>query len=87
MKALTIYVADDGSRWDHALKRDALTAEVAAIEALLPPRKSSFRGYIQHDADAYNEAKRRLCDVAAREVGGPWWADVWEKIHVRGIAW
>jgi hypothetical protein len=88
MKALMLFEANDGSRWEaaaDAVKRDALIEEVDAIAALLYPRKSSFQGYIQHDADVYNEVKRRLVAVAAREVGGPWFAEGWGNIHPRGV--
>jgi hypothetical protein len=64
MKALTIYVATDGSRWDDPVKcaeRDVLDARVKAIEATIPAVPSS--GHVVVDEAAMLAAKRAVVDI------------------------
>lgn len=68
--AQTVYIATDGTRWDieaDARKRDALDAEVKAIEATLPsPPRSSYER-IAVDPDAFRAAKMAVVGLCRRE--------------------
>lgn len=75
MKPVTIYVADDGSRWDTedgAIAHERLIAAVdAAMGPLGPPPAdedcsfSNGRGYLQHDPEAVVRARSALIKLVA----------------------
>jgi hypothetical protein len=71
MRPMTIYVADDGSRWDDAEKaqqRDMLHAACQEILLMMPPRPGTVDGYIQHDRETVMRVKLRTLQLAQREL-------------------
>lgn len=93
MKAVTRYLADDGSQWGtetEALKRDALCAEVAEAMRPLGPstdrRHDNGRAFIQHRAEDVLAAKQRIVELCARDVDHKIFGRPVELVHVRGIA-
>ena len=78
MKVQTVYVSDDGARFDsagEAINRDSLVKLVADIMLGLRPipkddgcRFANGGGYVQQDASVVKEAKRRLMEIAAAKL-------------------
>lgn len=72
MRVVTRYQANDGTEFhagDAAARHDALIVECADAIAPLGPRFDGFsggNGYVQHDLDAFVEAKRALLALLAR---------------------
>lgn len=79
MKQITMYEANDGSKYAHsldAIKRDGLLLEIKEIEDLLPPnpidkgcRFANGEGYLSVDKDNFESAKRMLIALAETETG------------------
>jgi hypothetical protein len=68
--AATVYIASDGSRWDSeedAAKRDALDAEVRAIEATIPKPPSGSKNRVAVDPAAFKAAKIAVIELCRRE--------------------
>lgn len=68
--AVTKFIATDGTQWNNeadALRRDALDAEVRAIEATLPepPKDSDVR--LPVDPDVFKAAKTAVVELCRRE--------------------
>lgn len=73
MKAITVYLADDGSRWNtavDAIKRDAMHAESILAEFPLGPRASlDAQEYVQHSAVYLEKAKCNYESLAMKYFG------------------
>lgn len=96
MQAITMYVANDGSKHEtaeQAQARDDLIIDThVALRSLKPvPDASGFSngsGYVQQSPDAVRECKRQLLAIAKRTIGGydhMWDAPV-DEVHPMGIA-
>lgn len=89
MRSQTIFVANDGSRWDtaeQALARDALIVEVDRIMAPMGkrPEGSDFAngaGCIQHVPATLALVRSRLYEASRPALG--WWYDDQKKRHGR----
>ena len=89
MKAITVYEAKDGSRWDdpeRAGERDDLIAEIAFIMAPLGgcPKDphcnfANGNGYVQHDAVNVAQVRAALLVPTKRLL--KWWWDDQVKRH------
>lgn len=70
MKVLTIYEADDGTRFDKAedaYRRDKLHAEVRAIEETLPPRPDASDERVEVASSIVWAAKSATVHLCRRE--------------------
>lgn len=91
MKAVTIYEAGDGQRFntaDACAKYEELSRAVADVMSVLGPRPQlSHTGYKQQSRSACLAAKEALVHIArGRWPGDTVWQNPSDKIHVMGIA-
>lgn len=94
MKAVTRFLADDGSQWDTeaaALKRDALCSHVDEAMKLLRarPDDADFDNggvYVQQEMGPWLAAKQRIVDLAFAVTGHSVFAHNAEDIHARSVA-
>ncbi len=66
MRAHTVWIASDGSRWDdqnQAIARDCLDAAVGAIEATLPTPPDDSHKRIALDPDTFKAAKVAVVEL------------------------
>lgn len=73
MKPITVFQADDGSRWDRekdALERDAMHREAEAAESPLGERPNlGSDEYVQHASKAIDAAHKSYIDLAVKYFG------------------
>lgn len=94
MKAVTRYIAVDGSQWNteaEALTRDALCSHVEAALALLKarPTDAGFDGgasFVQQESGPALAAKQRIVDLARVVTGAAVFANNAEDIHPQSSA-
>jgi hypothetical protein len=78
MKTKTIYIADDGSRWDteeKAAERDRLCIDVVRVIAPLGPKPndrhcsfSNGHGFLQHNPDTVKSVRAMLAELSRKSL-------------------